>query len=47
MLGSKVSNAPKNNRFPASFMHLKLKRKPKKDYRKVGKSKAGTGLQDI
>ena len=31
MLGSKISNAPENNSFAASFMHLKLRRGTNKD----------------
>lgn len=31
MPGSKISNAPQNNSFAASFMHLKLRREGKED----------------
>ena len=31
MPGSKISNAPKNNSFAASLMHLKLRREGKED----------------
>lgn len=43
--GRKISNAPKNSCFAASFMHLTLKRKHKEGYMKEGKSKVGFGLQ--
>ena len=46
MLGIKISNALESNSFAVSFMHLKLKRGHKEDYRKVGESKAGVGLDD-
>lgn len=36
MPGRKSSNAPENNDFAASFMHLKLRRKFKEDYMEVG-----------
>lgn len=32
--------------FAISFMRMKLRREPKKDYRKVGESEAGIKLQD-
>lgn len=46
MQGSKISNAPENNNFAASFMHLKLRRESKENYMEVGESKAGIGLQN-
>lgn len=46
MLGNRVSNAPKNNGFITSFMHLKLSREHKKHYMKVGENKMGIALQD-
>ena len=42
MPGSKISNAPKNNSFTASFMHWRLRGgQCKKDHIKVGESKVG------
>lgn len=43
--GSKISNAPKNNSFVASFMPLKLRRDCMEDYIRMGESKIGIGLQ--
>lgn len=36
MLGSKFSNTQENNRFAASFMHVKLRKEGAEDYMKVG-----------
>ena len=45
--GAGFSNAPENNSFIASFIHLgRLGREGKEDYMKVGESKVGIGLQD-
>ena len=46
MPGSKISNAPGNNKFAAAFMDLKLSRESKEDFLEVKESKAGTELQD-
>ena len=51
---SKISKAPQNNSFAASFIHFKLRREHKEeykedykeDYMEVGESKTGIGLQD-
>ena len=43
MLESNISNAPENNTFAVSFMHLELGRECKEDYMEVEESKAGTG----
>ena len=36
--GEQISNAPENNSVAVSFMHLKLRRDHKEDYRKKGES---------
>lgn len=46
MPGSKISNAPPNNSFATSFLHLKLRRGHKEDYMETGKSKAGIGSDE-
>ena len=39
MPGNKISNAPENVSFAASFTHLEFRRECKENYMKVGKSK--------
>lgn len=39
--------APENNGFAASSIHLKLRRECKEDYMTVGEGKAGTGLDYV
>ena len=46
MLGSKISNALKNNRFAISFMHVRLRREHKEDYLRVEGSRVSIGLED-
>lgn len=41
-----MSNAPKNNSFAIPYMHLRLRREFKEDYREMEESKAGFRLQD-
>ena len=41
MLGSKISNAPENNSFAASFMRLELRRELRKITWRCEKSKVG------
>ena len=45
MQGSKISNAPENNSFALSFMHLKLRREFKEGYSKMGESEEGLCLK--
>lgn len=47
MLKSKISNAPKNNSFAASFMHLKLKRLLRKIIWRWGKAKLGSDYRIV
>lgn len=44
MLGSKISNAPENNSFATSFMHLKFRKGRKDYYKEVGDSQVGIRL---
>ena len=44
MSGSENLNAPENNSFATYFMHLRLRRECKEDYKEVGKIKTGTEL---
>lgn len=44
--GSTISNAPENNSFTVSLMHLELRRERKEDEMEVGESKVGIGLQE-
>lgn len=46
MSGSKLLSTVENNSCTVSFMHLRLRRKCKEDYVKVGGSKVGIGLQE-
>lgn len=46
MSGSYILNAPKNNSFTSSFLHLNLRREPKEGYMKVGKRMGENGLQN-
>ena len=40
--GSKMSNAPENDSFAVSFIHVELRRDCKRDYVKVGESNVGS-----
>ena len=47
MLGNKILNALENSSFAYPVMHLKLRRRNKEDYRKVGKSETGLDYQVV
>lgn len=46
MLGRRISSALENNRFALAFIHLKLRRDIKEDYKEGGESKVGIELQE-
>ena len=45
--GARSGNASENNSLAASFMYLRLREGPEKDYMKVRESNVGTGLQIV